>query len=436
MKSTKELVLLYKDLFCEESFLNGLEDLDLSVFGKENDFSFQEKLENHLLFYKENLYNLPFERIKKAGNIIFYHLQKENELDQRFLEKLHEFLNIPQSAAFSLNESIAKDFLKPVLKNYSDFDKKNNEILARASKEIVGRDAANIFKNPIENFKIWQASIYGLGILDKKTLLSEARIVQKEIDNSVEFSDFYYDLELFIKFFIDYFKNSLKEDLGNTKVIDTPDYLKSLEPTAAAYTFDQLKARPCSIVFVNFKKSISIGRLMPILFHEIFGHALHYRLIAKYCKSKLKTIPFLCASPLIEGFALLSEDFIVEEFGKKKVQEDFEKALGESFSGNGTFLVLKNFYLQSRLLRYLRYVFEIEIYTEGKSPQESIEELSRDFEFDKESLKEDLFSFLTNPGYASCYIGGYKILKNLGDYKNSDFRKDLAKNGFAFTETL
>lgn len=432
MKKIRELIILFKNLFPEESFLNGLTDLSLDLFKKQRFDSFARAFKKHLLFYGENLYPLAFEKIQKAGNLIFYHLQKSRALGPNSLRKIKGLPEVPKDAIFDLNEAIAQDFLKSVIKAYLDFDRKDEQILRNASREVLNKKIKKLFKNPTGDFHRWQANFYGLGVLDKKILLSEAKIIQKKIKKPVKLDDFYPDSEFLIKFFLDYFQNLLEEDVENVKVLKTPEYLLKIEPIAGAYIFDRLKENPKPLVFVNFGKKISTGKLMLILFHEIFGHVLHYNLMNKHCENKLKILSQLPASPAIEGFALLAEDYLLKIMSQKKTQKDFEKVLKKGFSGGKTFLVLRNFYFQSRLLRYLRYIFEYEIYIENKSPLEAITDISRAFEFDREFLREDLFSFLVTPGYGSCYIGGYKIVKELGNYQDFNFRKSLVAIGFDF----
>jgi len=436
MRKIRESILLFKKLFPEESFLSGLNNLPLNFFDKEKNSSFSDRFYNHLLFYKRNLYPLPFERMYKAGNIIFYHLQRGKILNHYFLNAIGELLEFPKNLPFYLNESISKRFLKSVLKAYLDFDKKNKNILTSHTKGVLEKKSKRIFRSPTKNFEKWQSNLYGLRLLDKNTLMAEARAVKKEIKSDIKVNDFYLDLKFLIGFFIDYFQNIFEEDITNIKFLETPEYLKPIISTGAAYTFNRLKSNSECIVFIDFDKRISPAKIMLVLFHEVFGHILHFKLIDKYCSSHFKKISYLSRFPLTEGFALLAEDYLLEIMAKEKTQKDFEKNLGKGFSGRKTFLILKNLYFKSRLLRYLRYIFEYEVYCQNKSPRETIEDLSETFKFDREFLEEDLLSFLVTPGYASCYIGGYKILKKLGNYENFSFRKHLGKKGFDFAMDL
>lgn len=436
MKEVKKLVLLFKDLFPEESFLSGLSDLSLDVFEKEKTTSFSDQFYEHLLFYKENLYPLPFERMYKAGNIIFYHLQKEKALDNYFLNGMDDLLKFDKGSSFYLNEGMARKFLKLVFSSYIEFDKRRKEALAKSMREVRCKKTKKSFQNPVKDFESWQQNLCGLEILDKQIVLNEAKKIKNEIKNEAKDKDVCPDPKSLINFLLDYFQDISGEDMSDVEVVKTPEYLKPIIPIAAAYTFDRLRSNPRHVVFVSPTKDVSAAKIMLVLFHEVFGHILHFKLVNKHCKSDLKKLPYLSRFPLTEGFALLGEDCLLKIMAKEKTQRDIEKHLGKDFSGKRTFLGIRNFHYKSRLLRYLRYIFELEVYLEHKPPMKAIKELSETFQFDSDSLEEDLLSFLITPGYASCYIGGYKILKKLGDYEDPGFRKSLGEQGFDFIMNL
>ena len=228
----------------------------------------------------------------------------------------------------------------------------------------------------------------------------------------------------------------LQVDLGEVRVLHTPQYLQPVSPVASAYTFDRLLPIPIQIVFINFDAIRSPGKLLFVLFHEIFGHILHDALIANFCADPIKKLPAISGYSMYEGFALLAEDFLVERMREERIQNDFMREFPAVFPDGRAFLEVEEQYGYFRLLRYLRYIFETDIYQNEIAPEDAVKNLAALFSLSPEELRSDLFSFLPLPGYASSYIGSYLILKKLGRFGDPDFRKEIGSFGLDFPIAL
>lgn len=426
------VITKFKKLFPEESFISGLDKINSKNIQINKSSQFVKRLNEHLLFYEENLYPLPFEKLYKCANLVFYHLLIKTKIDlnrYKIFKKINQ--EISKNRSQSLVENLAIKHLKRILTRYLLFDKNNR--LKLLSKKLKIKNLKD-FNPPMKDFYEWQKNLYGLELIDKKILINEAFEIYKKIKNR-KFKNIKWkgDNTKLINFYLNYFQEILKVELPEIIIKNTPGYLKIAIPTAAAYTIDRFTNVSRYIVFVNLKSEISISKLFFVLFHEVFGHILHFYLAKKLCRNKIKLISYMNRFPLTEGFALLAEDYFLKAISKEKFQEIFRKNLKIP---NQVFYDGYYVFYKYRLLRYLRYIFEIEVYLEKKNPLESVKTLSQMFGFETNALKEDLYAYLLTPGYASCYIGGYKILKDLGRYNDENFRKHIASSGFVFIDQL
>ncbi len=417
-----DIIKKYKKVFPEDYFLKGVK-INLLSKTKNYDNKFLNRFSNHLDYYQNNLLLLPFEQLLKASNFLFYSLISNKKITEADKKIIYKFIrNYLENKTNNLPEKFALEFFQKVKKIYAKIDGQFQGLNIKNKGKFE-------FSNFIKDFREWEKNIYGLEILDKKLILKEAnQFKTRKIQLS---SYFKVDKKIFLEKFLNFFQDKTEVDLTQISILKTPNYLKPVAPTASAYFVNLLSNKPKFFVFISYDKIKNPAIFLFTLFHEIFGHILHFQLINKNCKDPTKKLPYLSRFPLTEGFALLGEDYLLSEFKKKITQNYFQKLLGGNILRDIVYV-----YKYFRLLRYIRYIFEIEVYLENVDPFSSAHKLSKIFGFDEDSLKEDLLSFLVTPGYGSTYIGGYKMLKNFGSYDDKNFREGISKLGFEFIDSI
>ena len=167
--------------------------------------------------------------------------------------------------------------------------------------------------------------------------------------------------------------------------------MKELVPVAAAYWIDRLCDDGKLMVHIN-KRPMSRTKLLVVTAHEVLGHLYHYDLVRKHCFDLSKRLPVMNRYPLTEGVAMMAEDKLAEILDDENILK---------------------MVLRGKLLRCVRYLFELLIYKEKIDLDKAIDILVDLSGLDENDLREDLLSFLSTPGYASCYWGGYLRMKSL-----------------------
>ena len=424
----------YTRLFFDEAYANGFLRARTTVdFFKTTDNRFFKNFQDHLHYYERHLFLQPSNIFYKVNALLMYHLERGEPLERDASEWLEYYLQaLPSTRDYALGVNELPSYYSFVesYRAYVERFGDTNALIEGAIQFLVPRNSG--FLNPVENFVAWQYSIYGLPVLTQELLLREAALYVRPQRRPSTDRDTKPDWSALISFFLRYFQDLLRIDLGEIAVIDTPPYLREVSPTASAYTFDRLLSTPRQVVFINLHGIRSPGKLMLALFHEVFGHLLHDALIAVHCADPIKKLPAISGYAMYEGFALLAEDFFAERMIEKDTRNDFMRAFPDIFTGEDSFVDIANEYSRFRLVRYLRYIFEIDIYQNEIKPDDAVKNIAGTFSLSLEELQSDLFSFLPLPGYASSYIGSYSILKKRGTFGDPDFRKEIGWFGLDF----
>jgi hypothetical protein len=209
-----------------------------------------------------------------------------------------------------------------------------------------------------------------------------------------------------------------------TRVIETPQYLVSMIPTAAMTTFDSFTDKPFNVFFVTthprYSPSSSVPDLIASLLHEEYGHAVNFsnsvtRFAAKPTFSELMASTF--ATHISDGISFYREYEFVEllkKLAKKKTLSEDEEAFLNILKGKNdmqTMLLENEFIMQSwRIMRFLRAVFDIRINMEKQSIADFVEWAHKETGLSAKMIYNQTWIFLESVGYAPCYsIAGDKI---------------------------
>jgi len=400
------------------------------------DVLFLSKFQKHLSYYENKLFPNSAEKLYKTANLVFYSLVLDKPLDIIYIQRL---LGHDWKCSFredDLATTLAFEYLEQVVATY------NSHFKTRPLIELIKPEATCLggtVRNKINNFVEWQESLYGIPVLSKVMLLDEllsikdgsAKTPGKATNTEMTFTQ--------IQDFLTVLFKTLSIPLPKIAFQGVPDYLSSVIPIAGAYWFNRLDTDSQSFkVLINVDKKIPLGMLLMVVTHEVLGHINHFNLINTYCSDNAKKLPYLSRFPITEGVALLAEDALLN----LSVQNNmFLQVVRTIFRLEG----VENEHIKNEILeahkdarrtRILRCLFELDIYREGKNPNESIGDLAQVSSRNPSDLKEDLYSFLYTPGYASCYIGGYKLLLGKTDLTNENERRKLGAFGFNFVQNL
>jgi hypothetical protein len=209
-----------------------------------------------------------------------------------------------------------------------------------------------------------------------------------------------------------------------TRVIETPQYLVSMIPSAAMTTFDGFTDKPFNMFFVTtdprFSPSSSMPDLISSLLHEEYGHAVNFsnsvtRFAAKPTFSELMSPTF--ATHISDGISFHREYEFVELLkrlaNKKTLSKDEEAFLNilKGENDTATMLLENEFVMQKwRIMRFLRAIFDIRINMEKQSVADFVEWAHKETGLSEKMIYNQTWIFLKSVGYAPCYsIAGDKI---------------------------
>jgi hypothetical protein len=428
----KSLIEKYKNLFPEEAFYAGLKDDDRFHTG---DIEFSTKFSKHLDFYEKNLYPYLAERLYKAATFLFYSIvggRKLTNSDKNCLEALLEGHVNTNSEV----DRLALDYFKGLLEVYDPFVTedvlKQLERTLSASKRISERV---ILPTP---FEVWLKQLYGLDVLPEEVVVEDIGSLNKDVvENQIALKvslNSFEPLQLFV--------NLLCSELGvaalDVTFQEVPEYMKPALPLAGAYWFDRLHNDTRGFkVLVNKVQNFSLAKLVLVISHEVLGHILQFTLVSKHCEDNAKKLPYLSRFPLTEGVALLAETMAVELLENDSLGREVLSIFGLDSSLVPKFKSeLEQSYKKALLLRCARYLFELEVYQNGTSPNKAVHNVAKLVPFSREELHDDLCSFLFTPGYGSCYLGGLKHLEGRINLREEQDRTKLGKLGFAFIDGI
>ncbi len=205
--------------------------------------------------------------------------------------------------------------------------------------------------------------------------------------------------------------------IHDTRIVETPSYLVSLIPSAAAGWFDTLTERPFNVFFVTTdpKKSApaSAPDLIQAIIHEEYGHCINHSNSATNFAARPMLIELLntvLAAPITEAISFFRElEFIslLKQLARKKEEltRDEEELLGALRAiGDLDTVILENEFIvmEWRILRILRAIGDVRINMGKQSATEFINWAHEQTSLSKKMLYNGIFTFQDSPGYAPC----------------------------------
>ncbi len=214
----------------------------------------------------------------------------------------------------------------------------------------------------------------------------------------------------------------------DTRVVETPSYLVSFIPSAAASWFNTLTEKPFNIFFITTDPKGSAPANAPDLvngiIHEEYGHCINHSNSVTNFAAKPKLIELLdvsIASQISEAISFFREieftSLLKSLAGKKEVElTRDEKELLDSLRAIGdldTFILEIEFQVMEwRILRFLRAIGDVRINMGKQSATEFINWAHKKTGLSKKMLYNEIFTFQESPGYAPCYcMAGEELRK-------------------------
>jgi hypothetical protein len=217
----------------------------------------------------------------------------------------------------------------------------------------------------------------------------------------------------------------------DTRIIETPDYLLNLIPTAAMTLFDTLTEHPFNVLFVTTDEKgsppTSAIDLFQLIIHEEYGHCVNFSNSAMGFAAKPDLIEKLDSSlhfPISEAISFHREietQTLIEELAKmdrKELSKEETELLDAMASwGNLNEVILESRFLilKWRIIRFLRAIGDVRINMNKQSVVEFVEWASKKTGFSEKAIYDQIFFFQENPGIAPCYSIAGMALKDIQD---------------------
>lgn len=230
----------------------------------------------------------------------------------------------------------------------------------------------------------------------------------------------------------------------STKVMETPNYLVSLIPTAAMTMFDSLTDKPFNIFFVTTDEKRSPSTSLPSVFqmivHEEYGHCVNFSNSAlgfAWKPSLVENLNSPLHYPISEGISFhreLESQYLLEALASKPKGESSQDELRllSELEKHGDLktqlLEFKFVLLKWRITRFLRAIGDVRINMNKQSVTEFVEWASEKTGLSKKTIYDQIFIFIENPGYAPCYSIAGMALKSIQDEARSKGKDILEFN--------
>jgi DNA-directed RNA polymerase subunit F len=369
------------------------------------------------------------------------------EFREKSLLKYWEAFNVPgfEEGKFSEVKKIIEEnggslgrelFYPNALKHAFDYSENPEELEAKAV-TWINEELPMLYKARDKLAKILGCSNSVEEI--KKTLASRNVSPKTMLETTISVR------KIFQKFFS---KNIVEiNPKYKTKVLETPSYLATVLPTAAAAFFDTLTKKPYQVYFITTKEErdpmVGFADLVSTLAHEEYGHCVHHsNSVLSYAAKPniLELLPTTHAGPISEGLSFQRElEFLdaMKELLRRKAKNEIERqviALIQKYGkGNEEFLAELEYITRvGRITRFLRVVGDARI-NSGK--QDLLTFLQ--WAHDKTGLPEEHVYYQIFPahegqfpGYATCYAVVGQELRSI--QKRLKTRKQLVKfNSYA-----
>jgi len=212
----------------------------------------------------------------------------------------------------------------------------------------------------------------------------------------------------------------------DTRVVETPSYLVSLIPSAAALGFDTLTEKPFNIFFVTTDPKratpTSTLDLITTIIHEEYGHCINHSNSATNFVANPRLIDLLDIamglqiSEAISFFREIEFVSLLKRLARKKKLTPDEEELLDAFRAIGDLntVILETEFgvMEWRILRFLRAIGDVRINMGKQSVTEFINWAHEQTGLSKKMLYNEVFTFQDTPGYAPCYcMAGEELRK-------------------------
>lgn len=227
------------------------------------------------------------------------------------------------------------------------------------------------------------------------------------------------------------------------EIIATPDYWKELSTEGSVESFDQLTGLPRNVCFLTPSKNENYLTMLNVLVHE-YAHAFHNSLTFRLGTHDLLKIESPLRAPSTEGIAFHREWELYEEardlLARSHLRSDEEQLLA-LFGSSNTEQVerLEEFELETRMwrvARFLRVLCDVEVHLGSRTYSGFLEWASERTGFLKNRIHDYCFSFLRQPGYASCYavpgmhLAELQATAQTKGYSRKAFNTEASSMGF------
>lgn len=189
-----------------------------------------------------------------------------------------------------------------------------------------------------------------------------------------------------------------------------PDNLKNLLTSAGTIFFDYMTPTPAVTVFVPPERNKSKLTLLNVLMHE-YAHAYQISRLNLESKSRLLQISTSLMIPLFEAVGFHREWEFYEEaagliglYNLTGTQKDYLGLFSQG--GISPDIGVRAFELETRVwrvIRLIRALFDVEVNLGEKTYTEFINSASKATGLSKETIHNECFTFLGQPGYAPAY---------------------------------
>jgi hypothetical protein len=271
------------------------------------------------------------------------------------------------------------------------------------------------------------ASIYGIEASIEQV---DSEIAKRRNVDKTDLVDFILDFRTKIRAVVE--KHLVKiNPKYDTRIIETPDYLLNLIPTAAMTLFDTLTDHPFNVLFVTTDEKgsppTSAIDLLQLIIHEEYGHCVNFSNSALDFASEPGLIEKLDSSlhfPISEAISFHREietQTLIEELAKKERKElskeeiELLDALASWGNLNEVILESRFLILKWRIIRFLRAIGDVRINMNKQSVVEFVQWASKKTGFSEKAIYDQIFFFQENPGIAPCYSIAGMALKDIQD---------------------
>ncbi len=414
------MIAKHAALFPEEWYLTSGASLHHTTEAADD---FAQRYMAHLSYYEKHLAARQTEQVVKATLTTAYHLANNEPLSSTDRGVALDLLAAEALQPPCIAQYLAQTDLRAALSAHDARFLPAAEPLT----ERVVTEAPTSFDNPIENWHEWCTHMYGFTPLGQQELERAAVALREEISTIAE------PVPLIITEPITQVAERLSDMVGealdmhvlNATIVALPEYLKSMIPSAAAYSFARFE-KPRRVTLLNMQAPWTLPTLTLLMAHETYAHLWHFAEVDAHA-SLSRRLPAMYRYTCTEGVALL-----VEEYVATTAVDALSHELSNAFTMDTPSLksALKRTMLSMRLRRILRSLFEHYVYAQKMNPVDALARVLP-LSFDThQDLQEDLYAYLPTPGYASTYFHGFILLKQAGATLDIRWRKKIAETGF------